>query len=270
MQYNAPMFPELFSIGPFALRSLNVMLIIALVVTSFVFYRKVREEHFSEMEAFDAFLISLIIGLVISRLTFVAVHFAEFGWQIWLWADVVTHPGTIGSIGLVAAGWYLFHSAKRFTSDSFQLMDIWSIAVSTGLGIVWLGLLLDGSAYGNVTELPIGMVFPGLIERHIPIQLGLAIFFWLLAWYLNWVEYRYRTFSWYRSGKTSAQSGFLLAVSMIAISACYLIVSWFRPAQLDIFSLPLDSLLATAGMLFGIGILFKRSGRVILSGKRKV
>lgn len=255
------MFPVIFSIGPFSLRTMSVMMVVALLLSAFVFYRKVREEHFSEEEALDGFLLSVIVGGVAGRAAYVALNFSNFGWNIWQWFDVISRPGLVGSVAVAAAAWYLYAHAGRLMDDKFQLIDLWSMAAAAGLGVAWLGLLLDGSTYGIQTNLPVGITFPGLLEPHLPIQAFSVIFFLFLFWLLHWFEYRYRTITWYRSGKTSAQSGFLVSFTIIAVSLWYLVLTWLRAPVLVVYEVPLDAGMAVAGLLFGIGLLFVRSGR---------
>ena len=257
------MFPDLFCIGPFCLRSLSVMLALGFFVTGLIFFRKVREEHYLEMEAFDGFLLSLIAGFIVGRLAFVGLHFSQFGFSLWKWFDISTYPGVVGTAAIIGAGWYLFRYSRKFTDDTFELLDIWTISVAGGLFVVWLGMFLDGASLGNATALPIGVRFPGLLEPHVPIQLFVALFFLLLAFYLQWVEFRYRTYSWYRSGKKSAQSGFLVSVSIILCSLLWVGLSFLRPAQLVVAGVPLDTGLALAGVIVGVLLLFLRSGRKI-------
>lgn len=255
------MFPIIFSIGPFSLRTMTVVVVVAILLAAFVFYRKVREEHFSEEEAFDGFLLSMLVGFLVGRATFIAANFSSFGWNVWQWFDIISHPGFVGSVGVAAAAWYLFAFAGKVADDQFQLVDLWSIAATTGLGVAWLGLFLDGGSHGIPTTLPVGVTFPGMLEAHVPVQVFSALFFFFLAWVLQWFEYRYRTFSWYRSGKTSAQSGFLISVAIIAVSLWYLVLSWARAPQVILYGVPIDAGLAIIGLLYGIGLLFIRSGR---------
>lgn len=261
------MFPDIFCLRPFCLQSLSVCLALAFLVTGFIFFRKVREEHYLEMEAFDGFLLSFIAGLVMGRLAFIAVHFEQFGLSLWKWFDVITYPGVVGLFAVVGAGWYLFRYSKKFTDDNFELLDIWTISVAGGLSLVWLGLFLDGASMGNATSLPIGLHFPGLLELHLPVQLFMAVFFLLLSIYLQWVEFRYRTYSWYRSGKKSAQSGFLVSISIILCSLVWVALSFARPAQLLIVGVPIDTGLALVGVFAGVVLLYLRSGRKIGFGR---
>ncbi len=257
------MFPDIFCIASFCLRSLSIFLALGFLVAGLIFFRKVREEHYLEMEAFDGFLLSLIAGFIAGRIVFVSTHFDQFGLSIWKWFDVMTYPGVIGSVAVISAGLYLYRYSKRFTDDNFEVLDIWSISVSGGLALVWLGMFLDGASTGNATSLPIGLRFPGLLEPHLPVQLLVAIFFLALSLYLQWVEYRYRTYSWYRSGKKSAQSGFLVSFSTIAASLLWVALSFLRPSQLVLMGIALDTGLALVGVCVGILLLYVRSGRKI-------
>ncbi len=257
------MFPDIFCLGAFCLRSLSVFLALGFFVAGLIFFRKVREEHYLEMEAFDGFLLSLLAGFVVGRLAFVALNLDQYGFSLWKWFDIMTYPGVVGSVAVIAAGWYLFRYSRRFTDDSFELLDIWCISIASGLSLVWCGMFLDGASMGNSTTLPVGLRFPGQLESHLPIQLLVALFFLGLAMFLQWVEYRYRTYSWYRSGKKSAQSGFLVAISIITTSLIWLLLSFSRPAQLLIGTMSVDTGVALSGVIAGLMILYFRSGRKI-------
>lgn len=257
------MFPTLFCAGPFCLRSLSVFLVLAFLLTGYIFFRKVRDEHYLEMEAFDGFLLSVVVGFVVGRLAYVALNFEQFGFSIWKWFDIISMPGVVGWVSIVAAGYYLYRYSKRFTDDPFELVDIWCISVAAGLSLVWLGLFLDGASMGNATTLPIGLKFPGQLDGRLPVQLVVSLFFLLLALYLNWVEFRYRTYAWYRSGKKSAQSGFLVAVSIISCSLIWVALSFLRPAQMVVAGIPIDTGVALTGVFIGTILLYLRSGRKI-------
>ena len=261
------MFPDLFCIGPLCIQSLGVFLALGFLVTGYVFFRKVREEHYLELEAFDGFLLSLVAGFVVGRLAYVGLHFDQFGLSLWKWFDVITYPGVLGSAALIGAGWYIYRYSKKFTDDSFEFLDIWSISVTAGLSVVWVGLFLDGASMGNATSLPIGLQSPGQLEPHLPVQLVVAVFFAVLSMALQWVEFRYRTFDWYRSGKKSAQSGFLVAVSIISTSLLWVALSFARPAQIVLFGLALDTVLALLGVCAGVLLLYVRSGRKLGFGR---
>lgn len=257
------MFPNIFCLGIFCLRTLSVFVVLAILSSLFILFKKTREEHFSEYEAFDAIFLAGLGGLLAGRVVYVLLNLPIFNWNFWQMLDIISYPGVNGLATVVTMGLLVYKFSASFTSDKFQFLDMWSTVVAVGLGIIWLGLFLDGTGYGLPTPAPLGFIFPGLVEAHLPLQLYNAIFFFLLAWYLHWVEYRYRTFSWYRNAKTSAQSGFLIAVSLIATSFWYLVLSWLRSPQIVIAGINFDAFIAMLGIIFGIILLMNRSGRVL-------
>lgn len=266
---NDSMFPVIFSVGPFELRTMSLFLVLAFFVMSFIFYRKIRDEHYPEVNVFDGYLLSLLLGFLAGRVAFVITHVDRFGWNVWQWLDIVSYPGVVGSVMFVVAALYLARHIRFLKIDPFEVLDIWSIAVSVGLAIIWLGWLMDGTNYGYATSLPIGLSFPGSSERHLPIQLVMFLYFCALAWFLNWSEYRYRTFSWYRSGKKTAQAGFLISLSLLATSTLWAVVSWMRPPSLVLAGISLDFGVAMVGVITGFLLLYTRTGRKIGWSKRE-
>lgn len=262
------MFPALFSYGPFELRTLSVFMVLAFITSAFTFWRKGREEHYGEGEFFDGFILASLFGFLTGRLGFILLNYDRFGMSILKWIDVFMYPGVNGLIGLAVASIYLYRFAKQNKWDIFEVMDFWVLALASGLTLTYIGLFFDGTAVGLPTSLPVGVIFSGLLEPHHPAQLYSALFFLLLGLYLNRVEYRYRSFEWYRAGKKTAQTGFLLSAALIATSFFYFLLSWVKPAVFIVGGLDLDRVLALAGFVTGIVLLYMRSGRSL--AKRKV
>ncbi len=264
------MLPLLFSLGPLKLHTLNLFLVLAFLSVAFLFWRKGREEHYEESQLFDGFLLSTLFGLVAGRVGFILLHLAEVGTQPLKWLDVISYPGVNLFVGLLGAGIYMYRFALKQKWDVYEIMDFWVLAVSFGLGLMWVGLFFDGSSFGNPTQLPWGLVFPGVFDKHHPVQAYFALFFFVLSWYLNWVEYRYRTFTWYRAGKNTAQTGFLTSVFIIGLGIFSFVVAWLRPAQFTVNGWSLDPLIYLLITGVGIWLLWKRSGRALpgLGGRR--
>lgn len=260
------MLPIIFSLGPFTLRTLTVFSLLALIVAAFLFWRKGREEHYSEMELFDGFLLATVVGTIGARIGFIVINFSEFGLHIWKWFNIVGSPGFNLFIGLVVAGLYIYRYAQRHKWDVFEITDFWVTAVCFGLAIMWLGIFFDGTSFGYATHLPWGMVFPGVFEKHHPVQLYFFILYGLLAYYLSWAEYHYRTFMWYRAGKNTAQTGFLTSIFICLVGLISLVMVIVRPPQLKLFGLGLDVPLYAFLVVFGLGLLIHRSGRSLLPG----
>lgn len=258
------MFPVLFSFGPIELRTLSVFLVVAFLASSFIFWRKGREEHYSEGEFFDGFILASLLGFVAGRIGFIALNYDRFGFSLIHWLDIFAFPGVNGLIAVVVATIYLYRFAHSNKWDIFEVLDFWVLALASSLTLTYMGLFFDGTAVGNPTTLPIGIVFPGLIEPHHPAQLYMALFFLILSIYLGRVEYRYRTFEWYRAGKKTAQTGFLVSMFLIFTSLFYFAISWVKPPIVSVAGIDIDRILALLGFIYGLYLLYSRSGRALL------
>ncbi len=261
------MFPVLFSYGPFELRTLSIFMVLAFLMSAFIFWRKGREEHYGEGEFFDGFILASLAGFVTGRIGFIILNYERFGASLLKWIDVFMFPGINGIIGLAVATIYLYRFAKQNKWDIFEVMDFWVLSLISGLTLTYIGLFFDGTAVGLATTLPVGITFAGLVEPHHPAQLYAAVFFLILGIYLNRVEYRYRTFEWYRAGKKTAQTGFLVSMTLIAVSFFYFLLSWVKPPVFMLAGIDLDRILALIAFILGIVLLYNRSGRSL--AKRK-
>ncbi|MFZ1721622.1 MAG: prolipoprotein diacylglyceryl transferase family protein [Microgenomates group bacterium] len=263
------MFPILFTLGPIEFRTMTVFAVLGFFAASFVYWRRGREEHYSEEQLFDAFYIAVLIGVLASRAGFIVLNFPQFGFQILHWFDVIRNPGFDSFSGLVVSSIVLFRRCRAQKWDEFEILDFWATAMAVGLIFVNIGQFFEGSGSGYTTSMPWGIQFPSLFEPAHPVQLYLAIAYGLLFWFLSRVEYRYRTFSWYRSGKKTAQTGFVFAMFVISSSFIELSLSILRPSRIAIGGLFLERTALVVFLLFGLGLLYVRSGRSIGFLKKK-
>lgn len=264
------MFPILFAIGPFQLRTLSFFLVLSFLTTAFLFWKKGREEHYPEIQLFDGFLMATMVGLLMGRVGYVLSQLGTLGFSVFKWVDVFNYPGISGAIGVLAASLYLYRYANKNKWDAFEILDFWVLSLAGGLAIGYVGLFFDGSAFGLPTALPWGITFPGVQEPHHPAQLYFAVFFFILSWYLARAEYKYRTFEWYRAGKKTAQTGFLISVFLIAAAAFFLIMTWFKPPVFAWYGVNGDRVLSLIGLIYGSLLLLNRSGRSFWRHKRRV
>lgn len=261
------MFPVLLAIGPFELRTLSLISALAFFVMAFVFWRKGREEHYDMHEYFDGFILASILGFVVGRLGFIGLNWERFGFNIVQYFDSMAYPGISSLLAVIAASVYLYLFAKKRKWDAFEVLDFWALAAVNGALFLHIGLFLDGTHFGTLTNLPVGLVFPGTQEPHHPVQLYSVLFYLALALYLAWVEYRYRTFSWYRGGKKNANSGFLFVVAVLAVSIWFFATSWVRMPISTVLGSGMDRILASVGFAIGLVLLFYRGG--ILGVRKK-
>ncbi len=262
------MFPILFSIGQFQLHTAAIFNVIAFFLSGFMLWQKGREEHYSEAQMFDGFLLATIAGFAIGRVGHVLVNWSLFGLDWWKWFDFVTLPGVQPLFAFLGALWYFYRFAQNKKWDAFEALDYYSIAAMFGMFWRSLGAFFDGSQYGLPTSMPWGIVFPGVQEKVHPIQLYLAVFSLLWFFYLLKVEYRYRLFEWYRSGKKTAETGFLLAATLISYALVSLALTWMKLPEFVMYGIMLDRWIYLAIALFGAVLLWNRSGRSLFSGSK--
>ena len=256
------MWPVIFSLGRFELRTLTVFTFLSLFSAGFVFWKRGREEHYSEMDLFDGFLLSLLFGFFLGRLFYIFLNIEQLGINLIKWLDVFSYPGVNSIVMFSAAGIYLYRFALKKNWDVFEVLDFSVGAFSLSQFFMWLGLFFDGSGFGVKTNLPVGMIFPGVFEKHHPVQLYFVLFYLVLFSYLARVEYKYRTFAWYRFGKKTAQTGYLTSIFFIAVGLFSLLINFISLPSFVVSGVRLDFFLSIFSALFGLFLLGLRSGRV--------
>jgi phosphatidylglycerol:prolipoprotein diacylglycerol transferase len=257
------MFPVFFSQPPFTFFTLGFLMLFAFLSVGFVLWRKGKEEHYEEEKVMDVYFLSAILGLVVSRVAYIVLHWSKFGLQPMKWIDIFSAPGMLPLFGLIAVVWFLFRRSAREKWDAFEVLDFAALSVSFGMAILWLGAFLDGFGFGNPTNLPWGMSFPGVFDKRHPTQLYAFGLYLLLFLYLGWVEYRYRTFSWYRDRKDSAQTGFLFCVFLIFYGLFGMVLAWLMPPTFVIQGIALDLPIKLVIFCIGVLLLYVRSGRYL-------
>ena len=263
------MYPILLQLPFLQIKTLTVFAFLALFFSAFIFWRKGKEEHYDLYEVFDAFLLSLIFAFVLGRFIFVGMNWSQFSGNPFLIFDLVNKQGNEIFLALSFSVWYLYRYASKRKWDAFEILDFWATAMSLGLALMYLGFFFDGSYGGRFTNMPWGVVFPGSFEKTHPVQLYFFFFYLALFWYLSRMEYQYRTFEWYRKGKKTAQSGFLLSNFLILLAAFYLLTSFLRLPSVVVATVNLDPFFNLLLLLLGLGLLFSRSGRSLHLSRRK-
>lgn len=257
------MWPTLFTVGPFSLKTMFLFVMLSIFIASFIFWRKGKEEHYDEYELLDCFLRSLFVGVLIGRVGFIIHNIQTVGFSPLAWIDIFSHPGIHLLSAVFGGALVLYRCALQRKWDGYEVLDFWSIGVAVGLSCMYLGLFFDGTSYGNETNLPIGVLFPGLFVKHHPLQLYLTLIFLGIAVFLSRVEYRYRTYEWYRAGKKAAQTGFLISFFIIFSGLALLLTSFFASKN---DPLPYVSQLEyLAVLIIGIIVLWRRrAGKPLL------
>lgn len=255
------MFPVLISIGFIKITSLAFFSFLAILLAMFVFYRRTKEEHYSEFEALDAILLAILVGFLGARLGFIFLNFNSFSLQIFRWLDLLNYGGFNVIIGLFVASFYMYKHTIKMKWDSFAVMDMFVTALAFGLSIYHFGTFLAGVGYGVATDFPFGITFPQLLEPHHPVQIYQSIAYFLVYLYLYKLEYSYRTFEWYRFGKKTAQTGFLTGAFLCLAGLVTFSMAFIKNSLILISPLNLDMLAGIVLLCLGISVFYVRSGR---------
>lgn len=258
--YNTAMWPNLIEFGPLVISADGFFSTLAFLTTAFVFWKKTREEHYSSEQTFDVFLLATLVGLMTGRIGLIMLNWAEWSGDFWQWFNILGRPGSWLGLGILGATLFLYRQAKQHKWDIFEILDFWFLALTAGLVLESIGNFFAGTGFGFETNLPWGMVFPDVFARHHPVQLYLAIFHLALYIYLSWADYHYRTFSWYRAGKKTAEAGFLTSVFLVSTGLMNLLLQLIRPAQVIFYGLDLDLWLNLALVMTGLILFYQRSG----------
>jgi phosphatidylglycerol:prolipoprotein diacylglycerol transferase len=263
------MIPTLISIGAFNLQTISVFEALAFFAAALVFWRRAKEESYLEAKVFDGFLLSFIVGWLSGRAGYVLFNWSQFGIDVLKWLNVVHYPGNHLFSFLIGATVYLYFYAKKQKWDEFEILDWWSQSLSTGLLWLSIGSFLAGIGFGHATNLPWGIVFPGVFEPRHPVQIYFVIFYLAMFKLLDWLEFNYRSFEWYRSGKKTAQTGFLFITFVTSYALFALLAGLVQPAQLTIGTLVLDELVYLLVLFFGLYLLLLRANRSFFSLQEK-
>lgn len=263
------MWPTLFSVGIIRLPTAWVFLIVGFLLSGFAFWRRGREEHYSEWQLFDGFLLSFLVGGIGARLGFVLLHWQQFGWNLLEWFNLTGNPGSHDLLFLIIATLFLHRFALRKKWDAFEILDFWSISLTIWLIFNSLADFVSGAGRGKFTDWPIGLIFPGSIDKTHPVQLYLFVLFLGLYFYLVWAESRYRIFEWYRLGKKSAQTGFLISNFWLFFSLISAFTLLVRLPEFVVFGWSLDLWLYLLGAVIGVQVLLNRSDKPLLPNSLK-
>ncbi len=159
------MCPELFSIGPFPIRSFGLALAISFFLA--VFY--VKKTTTRDNIPFDPFLniayILIIGGIIGARLSYILLHLSDFSGR---WLDTfnpfssdgfgITGLNLYGGVLLaIVASWGYCRMKKM---NVLEVFDYFAPTLGLGLGITRIGCFLNGCCFGTPTDSFLGVSFP--------------------------------------------------------------------------------------------------------------
>lgn len=152
------MYPILFHIGNFPIRSWGIMVLLGIMAGLWVSMKLAKREGIDPEKIVD-FIIYAVIGGVLGARIWEVI----FGWEKFsanpveafkFWDGGLSIQGGVVA-GLIICIWF----ARKNGISVWKFTDVVAPGLILGQGIGRIGCLLNGDAYGIPTSLPIGIVY---------------------------------------------------------------------------------------------------------------
>jgi phosphatidylglycerol:prolipoprotein diacylglycerol transferase len=249
------MLSIIFSTGSFNLYTLGFLVAIGVFLEIFIIWRRLKDLGLKEERILDFLMISLLLGLLFSRLLFIMQNFHQFGLVLVRWVEFIRFPG------FSFWGWVLglMISLSWFTKK--EKWEFWRVADETVFGILpflilfQIGSFLDGSGFGRTTNMPWGMYFPGtLLKRH-PLSLFSAIFLFAIWYFLLKIERHWRIWDWYKN----KEGGFITLSGLGLIFLTHFLLAFLKEAGVYFYWVGVG--LTGIGVAVTVALFLLNSGR---------
>ncbi len=202
------MYPVLFRIGPFALRSYGLLLALSFFVGILLAGRRIRRIGGDPARIVDLAVVIIVASVIGSRFLYVAFHWQEFAGRPLDVINPFSNPQGVGIAGLsmdgglvlaVLAGLLFLYLARQPVLDT---LDALAPSFALGIFLTRIGCFLNGCCFGMPSSGPLSVVFPeeclaGWVYPHTPLhpaQLYNAMGGLVMLILLLWLE-RHKTFS---------------------------------------------------------------------------
>lgn len=152
------MHETLFQYGPLILKTFNLFLATAFLISSVFLVRFIRLKKMNLSFFVNHLIAFLIIPLIGGRLFYIFEHLSAFKqkpWQILFIWDF-----GFSAFGLFASALFaLYLFSRQEQEDFWGWLDAFTLSGLTGLFLLHIGSFLSGAHYGVPTDLPWGISF---------------------------------------------------------------------------------------------------------------
>lgn len=255
------MLPTLFAFGPITIYTLNVLSFIGLLGAGFLVWSRAHSEHYEDDLVFDAMLLTFLSGLLAARIGYVLVKMQQFGLDPIAWINIFERPGFLDLAGIVVALVVMHRLVLKQKWSAWEFLDYTSVGLAFFSLLAWIGRFFAGAHLGRATSLPIGVRFPTVFDQRHPVQLYMALGFFIILIVLRMVETRYRFWSWYRGGRQTAQAGAMVSMFLLLFGLLNVLVYPFAQPQFVIVNFPVDVFVWVSVAILGAAMLYLRSGQ---------
>ena len=182
--------PVIFHIGNLALRWYSILFVSGFIIGWFIFKEFFRREGVPD-KLLDPLLYTLLICTIVgARLGHCLFYQPDYYLGSWkgFWEIFMPWKGGLASHGgaialLFGMWWFSNHYGKRYDFDFLWIMDRLCITVAFAGCLIRCGNLFNSEIYGNVTNLPWGVIFErnGEVEPKHPTQIYEALSYLILG-----------------------------------------------------------------------------------------
>ncbi|MCK5833479.1 prolipoprotein diacylglyceryl transferase [bacterium] len=270
------MHPEIFSIGPFSVKSWGFALAISVILATIIANKRSKRFGVNPDILYDLIFVVVVSAIVGSRIWYVVFHLDEFTGN---WFDVINPfhgPGgfgiaglsMMGGVALVIIGVAIYAAIRKL--DFYKVADVIAPTFLLGAGITRIGCFLNGCCYGRPTDGPLSIIFTGgaagcywdqFLHAHpettmtglIPTQLIASAAGFILFFVVLWME-RWHYFDGYTSWLVFIfYSIDRFAVDQFRTYEVEQIIGYVGPIMLTVNEIILFGLLFFSAIMFVIG-----------------
>jgi prolipoprotein diacylglyceryltransferase len=179
------MMPTFFQLGRPMFDIEPIMLVIAWVVWSFLFWRNLRDLAVQEDKIFHMMFASTLVGFLTARLMYVVMHWGLFSetvlriFTLWIEPGMAVIPMLMSVVAILMTQSRLFGIPRSYTIDAFAK----SFGVAYIIGC--FGGLTSGFIIGKLADLPFAIRYLSAEGLRHPVQMYEIIFLFFLLLFLN-------------------------------------------------------------------------------------
>lgn len=165
------MFPELFTIGDFTLRTFGVVLVIAFLVAIAWSAKRAERYGLTKEQVQDSAFWLIISGVLGARVTYILLNWGHYSQNT---QDILSlkFDGLTSFGGLIGGFIALLFISKKHKFSLVAFLDTVSLPVLLAHAVGRLGCFFNGCCYGHaVASSPPGVKIVGLQGFYLPAQL---------------------------------------------------------------------------------------------------
>ena len=240
--------PTILNIGPLEIRWYGLMYVIGFLFAYLYARAAIKKGKLKiTIKELDTLILYLAIALVLGARIFEIIFYAPAYYfsnplkMIALWEGGLSFHG--GLVGVLLVGWWF---AKKKKIPFLYLCDIFAVPAALGNAFGRIGNFINGELYGKITNLPWGVIFPGVKGARHPSQLYEALY--------NFVNF---TVLFSLRNKTY-KHGTLLGIFLVIYSIARFFVEFVKDIPQVLGPLTMGQVLSIPMLALGVWLLLRK------------